>query len=113
GDVANVVEDHQPLIGDAVAGGAPSLLLVIEKFPGADTLQVTRDIEQAMADMAPGLKGITVDTGEYRPATFIETALRNVGWVALVGLALLVLTLGLLASWRTAGIGPVLGPRTL
>src|SRR5262249_28022209 len=71
-DVANVVEDHQPLIGDAVAGGAPSLLLVIEKFPGADTLQVTRDIEQAMADMAPGLKGITIDTREYRPATFVE-----------------------------------------
>ena len=89
-DVANVIEDHQPLIGDAVAGGAPSLLLVIEKFPGANTLQVTRDVEQAMADMAPGLKGITIDTREYRPATFVETALRNVGWVALIGLALLV-----------------------
>src|SRR6266513_1714236 len=112
-DVANVIEDHQPLIGDAVAGGAPSLLLVIEKFPGADTLQVTRDIEQAMADMAPGLKGITVDSREYRPATFIETALRNVGWVALIGLALLVLTLGLLASWRAALIGAVVVPVAL
>src|SRR6266487_4255752 len=112
-DVANVIEDHQPLIGDAVAGGAPSLLLVIEKFPGADTLQVTRDIEQAMADMAPGLKGITIDTREYRPATFVETARRNVGWVALIGLALLVLTLGLLASWRTALIGAVVVPVTL
>lgn len=25
GDVANVVEDHQPLIGDAVARGAPGI----------------------------------------------------------------------------------------
>ena len=115
-DVANVIEDHQPLIGDAVAGGAPSapsLLLVIEKFPGADTLQVTRDIEQAMAGMAPGLKGITIDTREYRPATFIETALRNVGWVALIGLALMVLALGLLASWRAALIGAVVVPVAL
>src|SRR5215471_13615712 len=104
-DVANVIEDHQPLIGDAVTGGAPSLLLVIEKFPGADTLQVTRDIEQAMAGMAPGLKGITIDTREYRPATFIETALRNAGWAALIGLVLLVLALGLLASWRTTLMG--------
>jgi Cu/Ag efflux pump CusA len=113
GDVANVIEDHQPLIGDAVAGGAPSLLLVIEKFPGADTLQVTRDIEQAMADMAPGLKGITVNTREYRPATFVETALRNIGWVALIGLALLALALAVFASWRTALIGAVVVPVTL
>src|SRR5215468_4004001 len=112
-DVANVVEDHQPLIGDAVAGGAPSLLLVIEKFPGADTLQVTRGIEQAMADMAPGLEGITIDTREYRPATFVETALRNAGWVALIGLALLVLALGLLGSWRAALIGAVVVPMAL
>src|SRR5262249_33308897 len=97
----------------AVAGGAPSLLLVIEKFPGADTLQVTRDIEQAMAGMAPGLKGITIDTREYRPATFIETALRNAGWAALIGLVLLVLALGLLASWRTALIGAVVVPMAL
>jgi Cu/Ag efflux pump CusA len=113
GDVTNVIEDHQPLIGDAVAGGAPGLLLVVEKFPGADTLQVTRDIEQAMADMAPGLKGITIDTREYRPATFVETALRNAGWVALLGLALLILALGLLASWRAALIGAVVVPVAL
>ncbi len=113
GDVANVIEDHQPLIGDAVAGSAPSLFLVIEKFPGADTLQVTRDVEQAMADMAPGLKGITVDTREYRPATFVETALRNIGWVALIGLALLALALAVFASWRTALIGIVVVPVAL
>src|SRR5207247_1518605 len=41
GDVANVIEDHQPLIGDAVSNGPPSLFLVIEKFPGADTLKGT------------------------------------------------------------------------
>jgi Cu/Ag efflux pump CusA len=113
GDVANVIEDHQPLIGDAVAGSAPSLLLVIEKFPGADTLQVTRDIERAMADMAPGLKGIAVDTREYRPATFVETALTNIGWVALIGLALLALALAVFASWRTALIGIVVVPVAL
>ncbi len=29
GDVANVVEDHQPLIGDAITSG-PGLILVVE-----------------------------------------------------------------------------------
>jgi len=113
GDVSNVIVDHQPLIGDAVRNSAPSLLLVIEKFPGANTLQVTRDIEAAMASMEPGLKGVTVDTTGYRPATFIETALRNIGWVALAGFALLILVLGLVASWRTALIGLITVPVAL
>jgi Cu/Ag efflux pump CusA len=113
GDVSRVIVDHQPLIGDAVSDGTPSLLLVIEKFPGTNTLQVTRDIEAAMSAMAPGLKGITVDTTEYRPATFLESALRNTGWVALLGLALFVLVLGLAGSWRAAVIGAVTLPVAL
>src|SRR6266540_1703129 len=44
GDVANVVEDHQPLIGDALTNDGPSILLVVEKFPGANTLDVTRGL---------------------------------------------------------------------
>src|SRR5258705_6839244 len=30
GDVTNVVEDHQPLIGDAIVNGKPGLLPIIE-----------------------------------------------------------------------------------
>jgi Cu/Ag efflux pump CusA len=103
GDVAKVIVDHQPLIGDAVVGGAPSLYLVIEKSPGANTLQVTRGVERALAEMAPGLRGITVDSHVYRPATYLETALRNIGLAGLAGLALLVVLLvAVLASWRAA-----------
>jgi len=114
GDVANVIEDHQPLIGDAVPNGHPSLFLVIEKFPGADTLKVTRDVEAAMADMAPGLKGIAIDTQGYRPASFIETALRNAGWAALIGFMLLIaVLLAIFASWRAALIGAIVLPVSL
>jgi multidrug efflux pump subunit AcrB len=114
GDVANVIEDHQPLIGDAVSNGHPSLFLVIEKFPGADTLKVTRDVEAAMADMAPGLKGIAVDTQGYRPASFIEAALRNAGWAALIGFMLLIaLLLAMFGSWRPALIGAIVLPVSL
>ena len=114
GDVANVIEDHQPLIGDAVPNGHPSLFLVIEKFPGADTLKVTRDVEAAMADMAPGLKGIAIDTQGYRPAGFIEAALRNVGWAALIGFVLLIaLLFALFGSWRAALIGAIVLPVSL
>ena len=46
-DVATLVSDHQPLIGDAVLkDGQPGLLLVIEKFPGTSTTEVTADVEE-------------------------------------------------------------------
>src|SRR5689334_238895 len=70
GDVANVVEDHQPLIGDALTNDKPGLLLVVEKFPGANTLEVTKGVEEALDAMQPGLPGIAIDTSIYRPASF-------------------------------------------
>jgi Cu/Ag efflux pump CusA len=114
GDVTDVIEDHQPLIGDALVDGKPSLFLVIEKYPGTNTLEVTENIEEAMADMAPGLKGVTVTSDVYRPATFIQTALRNAGLVALLGFVLLILVLLLLlSSWRAALVAAVTVPIAL
>ena len=54
-DVANVVEDHQPLIGDAVVNDEDGLLLVVEKFPGADAKAVSEGVEDALEKLAPGL----------------------------------------------------------
>ena len=42
-------------------------MLVVEKFPGAGTAEVTEDVEDALAEMAPGLPGITVDTDRLPP----------------------------------------------
>ncbi|MGH3926073.1 MAG: efflux RND transporter permease subunit, partial [Pseudonocardiaceae bacterium] len=78
-DVANVVEDHQPLIGDAVINEGPGLMLIVEKLPWGNTLDVTRGVEQAMAELAPGLSGIEVDTTIFRPATFVEMSIDNLG----------------------------------
>jgi Cu/Ag efflux pump CusA len=114
GDVTDVIEDHQPLIGDAVAGGTPSLFLVIEKFPGASTMAVTKGISEALADMAPGLQGINVDPDVYRPATYIETALKNAGLVALISLGLLFAAMLLLSgTWRAAVITVIVVPVSL
>ena len=48
GEVTTVVEDHQPLIGDAMNGHGPGLLLVIEKLPGVNTLEVSEEILEAL-----------------------------------------------------------------
>ena len=96
GDVATVVENHQPLIGDAVLDGRPGLLLVIERFPGTNLLQVTHDIDRAIDEMKPGLSGIQFDTSVYRPASYVQGSIDNVGRALLIGLALLALALALL-----------------
>jgi CzcA family heavy metal efflux pump len=114
GDVTNVVEDHQPLIGDAVLGGGPGLLLVIEKFPWANTLDVTRGVEQALGELGPGLAGIKADSTIFRPATFIEMAINNLTWSLLIGLLLVVLVLiAFLFEWRIAVISMVTIPLSL
>jgi CzcA family heavy metal efflux pump len=103
GDVAQVVEDHQPLIGDAVVDGAPGLMLVVEKFPEANTLDVTRGVEEALDGMKPGLSGIKIDTNVYRPATLIEKTVGTLGAVLLLSLLLVIVLLCLLfLDWRAA-----------
>jgi CzcA family heavy metal efflux pump len=114
GQVARVVEDHQPLIGDAVGENGPGLMLVVEKFPGTSTLQVTRDLEAALAALAPGLPGLEMDPTVYRPASYLDTAVDNVSWALLIGLfLLLVLLLAMLFEWRAALISFIAIPLSL
>ena len=102
GDVAHVVEDHQPLIGNAITQDGAGLLMVVEKFPGTNTLDVTEDVELALNELLPGLEGVDVNPHVYRPADFIEAAIRNLRVALLFGLGLLLLLLvGFFANWRT------------
>jgi len=112
--VADLVEDHQPLIGDAVINDGPGIMLIVEKFPWANTLDVTRGVEAALDDLAPALEGIDIDAEIFRPATFIETALDNLTRALLLGSLLVVLVLMLfLFEWRTALISLVAIPTSL
>lgn len=103
GDVADVVVDHQPLIGDAVFSDGPGLLLVIEKLPGANTLDVTSRVEEALDDLRPGLSGITLDTTFFRPGTYIETSSHSMDAALIIGALLMLLALGaFFFAWRPA-----------
>ena len=106
GDVADVVEDHQPLIGDTITGsGDPGLMLVVEKLPGASTREVTEDVETALEDLRLGLPGVEVDTTVFRPASFVDSALDNLSLALLLGgLLLLVVIATLFVSWRATVI---------
>lgn len=103
GDVADVVEDHQPLIGDATLESGPGLILVVEKLPGANTVEVTKGVEQALNILAPGLKGLEIDTTLFRPADYVEDAKNNVGLALAAALVLLVALLAFaFYHWRAA-----------
>ena len=105
GDVTTVVEDHQPLIGDAIVaqGDGDGLILVIEKFPWSNTADTTKAVEDALVELGPGLTGINVDTDLFRPASYIERSIDNVQTTAIVSLIVVALLLfGLMYSWRAA-----------
>ena len=59
GDLGQVVESHQPLIGDAVLRSGPGFLLVVEKLPWSNTLDVTRAVEAKLSALRAGLPGAT------------------------------------------------------
>src|SRR3989440_3610094 len=114
GDVSKVVEDHQPLIGDDILDNGSGLMLVVEKFPGANTLDVTRGVEAKLAELQPGLSGIQIDTNIFRPANFIEMAIGNLSWSLLIGFLLLILVLlAFFYHWRVALISLVVIPLSL
>ncbi|MDQ4137933.1 MAG: efflux RND transporter permease subunit, partial [Actinomycetota bacterium] len=113
-DVARVVEDHQPLIGDAVINEGEGLMLIVEKLPWGNTLEVTEGVEAALAELAPGLSGIEIDTEIFRPATFIEESLSNLSMALLLGVLLVIMVLALfLFQWRTALISIIAIPLSL
>jgi Cu/Ag efflux pump CusA len=102
GDVTKIKVDHQPLIGDAVVNDADGLMLVVEKFPGANTLEVTKGVEDALEKLRPGLGGMRTDTSVFRPATFIQDATDNITLTLIIAVILLALGLAaLLFQWRT------------
>jgi Cu/Ag efflux pump CusA len=102
-DVAQIVEDHQILIGDGVVQDTPGLMLVVERFPGTNVRDVTRNLENALDQLRPALPGLQMDTTVYRPATFIDTTAHNLTTTLIAGVILLLLVLAvLLFDWRPA-----------
>ena len=109
--VADVVVDHQPLWGDGVINDGPGLMLIVEKLPWANTLDVTRGVEDAIAEMRPGLPGIEIDTTIFRPASFIEESIDNLKMALIIGSILVVIVIAaFLFEWRAALISLVAMP---
>ncbi len=116
GNVATVVEAPEPAIGAAAIDGRPGVLLYISEQYGANTLEVTRRLESAFAQLRPGLEqaGIVLHDDLFRPATFIDTATGNVRSSLLLGGALVIIVLFLfLFDFRSSAISVIAIPLSL
>lgn len=108
GDVASVDEGNQQLIGDAVVDGEPGLLLVIERYPGADPIAVTDEVEGTLDTMRAGLLGVDIDTEVFRPASYVSSMADNLSLVFTIGFALALIAFALFVwNWRATVVGLV------
>lgn len=106
-DVAAVTEGAAPSIGAAAVNGVPGVFMMVQGQLGANTHAVTRDLELALEELKPLLEKeqVTLHPQLFRPANFIETAVRNVQRDIAIGSTLVVLVLFLfLFNKRTAFI---------
>ena len=65
--------------GDGSHNALPSIVATIQKQPNANTLEVTRQIEETLANLKSSLPpDVTIDTKAFQQADFIKRAVGNV-----------------------------------
>ncbi|MEI6343219.1 MAG: efflux RND transporter permease subunit [Verrucomicrobiota bacterium] len=114
GDVAEVTEGNPQPIGDAVINDGDGILLIVEKQPWGNTLDVTRGVEKVLAETRPAVPQVRIDSTIFRPATFIELSIDHLTEALWLGCLLVVAVLALLlGDWQTTVISVVAIPLSL
>ncbi|NBU28144.1 MAG: efflux RND transporter permease subunit, partial [Caulobacteraceae bacterium] len=87
GDVADVVEAFEPRLGEALIMGRPGVLVSLSSQYGANTLDATRAVDAALAELQPALTAqrVSVNADLHRPANFINTALSGLREDLIIG----------------------------
>ena len=93
GDIAKIEVGSPPAIGDAVINHGDGLLLIVEKHPNANTIEVTKNVESAIEELRPALGDLEIDSTIFRPATFIERAIDHLKNALMLGALLVALIL--------------------
>jgi CzcA family heavy metal efflux pump len=105
GDVGEVRDGAAPRFGDAMIGGQAGILVETSTQFGANTLDVTRELEHRLQVLGPQLaqRGVQYHPALLRPASFIESAIAKLRNSLAVGAVLVVVLLLLtLRDWRGA-----------
>ncbi len=116
GDIARVAIAPAPATGAAAIGDRPGVMLIIESQYRADTMSVTRSVEQALAGLKPVLAAdqVILHPDIFRPANFITAAIGHLRTALLLGGILVIAVLFLfLMDVRTAFISATAIPLSL
>src|SRR4030095_17023794 len=85
--------------------------MVVEKFPGANTAEFTKGVQDALETLRPGLTGINTDTSWFAPSDYVAAAGDNLGLAIALSAGLLLLTLLVLRfHWRAVLAGRITVP---
>lgn len=101
--------------GDAGFNGQPAVIVSVQKQPDADTVKLTRDLEQALGELKRGLPtGLAAPQILFRQADFIEASIGNVSEALRDGAIMVTIILfAFLLSARTTAISLIAIPLSL
>ena len=78
-DIARVQFGPQVKRGDASVNGSPSVIVSVQKQPGASTIELTKSVDKVLSEIQGGLpKGVKMNGSLFRQSSFIENAVHNV-----------------------------------
>lgn len=92
--------------GDASINGKPSVILTVEKQPGASTIELTKEVEKALAELQASLPpDVKINPEIFQQEHFIVNSVTNVEHALRDGFILVVIVLLLfLLNFRTTVI---------
>jgi CzcA family heavy metal efflux pump len=116
GEVTTIQYAPEPPIGAAQIMGKPGIVMMVIGQYGANTLSVSRQVEQTLKEFEPlfAKQGINFHSHLFRPADYIEKSLSNLsGHLLIGGLFVLVILYLFLFNFRTAFISALAIPVSL
>ncbi len=114
-EIAEVKIGLAPKIGAGFLNGKPAVIITILKQPNINTVEVTKKLDETLADIQKTLPAsVEINTEIYKQADFINTSVRNVQKVLLEGGIFVSIILFLfLMNFRTTVITLIAMPLSL